>query len=141
MIQVQFYIFKDKSMERYWLYICHVIESAYLEKKNVYIHTDTQSVAEYLDAKLWTFKDTSFIPHTRCTSSMTDCPVLIGLENNTPFDHQDLLINLADEIPSFFRQFKNVKEIVFSEPSVQQSARNRYRYYRDNGCELSIVNI
>lgn len=92
-----------------------------------------------LDDLLWTFRDGSFIPHTLASASNDD-PVVVGFDTSAdacPGTHNDVLINLALEVPSFFSRFDRVAEIVDQDEESRSSARTRYRYYQDRGYQLS----
>ncbi|MCY1459034.1 DNA polymerase III chi subunit, HolC [compost metagenome] len=59
----------------------------------------------------------------------------LGLADNAG-EHHDLLINLGADVPGFVGQFERVAEIVVEEPSIRQSARERFRFYRERGYAL-----
>lgn len=54
----------------------------------------------------------------------------------TPHEHHGLLINLGASVPGFVGQFERVAEIVVEEPAIRQSARERFRFYREQGYAL-----
>ena len=105
------------------------------------IYTDSKEEADRLDTLIWTFKEESFIPHNLYQPDEPFPPAIqIGCDI-TPNTHRDLLINLNLQIPLFYTQFSHVIEIVFSDPHVQQLARERYRQYREQGHELNTLKI
>ena len=54
-----------------------------------------------------------------------------------PFPHDQILVNLRNEIPPFFSRFHRLIEIVSAaDEADKQEARNRFRHYRDRGYEL-----
>ena len=53
-----------------------------------------------------------------------------------PGSENDVLINLASEVPMFFSRFDRVSEIVDADPQVRELGRQRYRFYRDRGYPL-----
>jgi DNA polymerase-3 subunit chi len=63
-------------------------------------------------------------------------PIEIGI-GSEPARMEGVLVNLTNQIPSFYQQFSRVIEIVFSDPAAQQAARDRFRQYREQGCELN----
>lgn len=90
-----------------------------------------------IDDLLWTWKQGSFIPHEIHTDqSPPDCPIVISHNTDLKTDMQDVLINMANEIPLFFSQFDRVTEIVDQDEENRQSARKRYRFYQDRGYPL-----
>jgi DNA polymerase-3 subunit chi len=52
-------------------------------------------------------------------------------------DEHDVLINLADQLPSFFSRFERLIECVDHDPEVKQASRSRFKYYRDHGYPLN----
>lgn len=118
-------------------FACRVTEKAFRLGQAVYLHCPDASRAQTLDDMLWTFRQGSFIPHTRALDD-ADTPVLIG--NAEPPAHcEGLMINLGEEIPLFFSRFERVAEFVTS--ATKQSARGRYKFYQDRGYELETHKI
>lgn len=135
---VDFYVLKEDSGLKSLHFACQLIEKAYQEQQQVYVHTSSQEEAERIDQLLWTFKDDSFIPHHLYQADDTQPPpVRIGFDAAPP--HADLLINLCDKIPAFYQNFGRVIEIVFNDPTVQQSARERFKQYREQQCEINTI--
>ncbi|MNC55534.1 DNA polymerase III subunit chi [compost metagenome] len=64
-----------------------------------------------------------------------DADVVLGLADNAG-EHHGLLINLGASVPGFVGQFERVAEIVVEEPAIRQSARERFRFYREQGYAL-----
>lgn len=98
----------------------------------VHIHTESEAEADSLDRLLWTFDDTSFIPHYKVGQG--DAPVVIGWCEPEFCDR--LLLNMTTKIPSFASSFERIAEIVGGSEDVRQLARGRYRQYKDLGFEL-----
>lgn len=89
---------------------------------------------EALDRLLWQYPDTAFIPHCRNGAEQAArTPVVLSLGDEA-FHHHELLINLHDEAAPFYQRFERVIEIIGTDDAA--SGRDRYRYYRDAGCQL-----
>lgn len=98
-------------------------------------------MAEQLDNLLWTYHDISFIPHELLIDHETQqSPVMIGWKNLFP-QTNEVLLNLASEIPTDVERFARIIEIVSGDGSSRQQARNKYREYRNRGYELHDHNI
>lgn len=133
---IDFYILGTTNEQEAQRFACQLIEKSYAKGQKLYIHTSSLDEASRLDKLLWTFSDTSFLPHHICTDkNVTSAPIQIGFATK-PEHHSEILFNLSREVPQFFNQFNQVIEIVFSEPNVQQLARDRFRQYRESGCEI-----
>lgn len=141
MTQIDFYILGDNSHRDINLMVCRLCEKALAKQMNVFIYTHSQTQAQQLDELLWTFKTNSFIAHTnqldeRITNDSFAYPVIISSERtNDHYNH--LLINLTEKTPSFFQQFKRIAELVGKSEGEKEIARNRYRYYLQQGYTLN----
>lgn len=140
-MKVDFYVLKTNSGLKAWHFVCQLIEQFYQDKKSIYVHTRTHNDATRMDHLLWTFKDISFIPHELYQTKDKTSPIAIGCGETVPLPSQtfDILVNLSMEAPSFYTQFPHLIEIVFSDPNMQQLARERFRYYREQGLTLNTI--
>lgn len=138
---IDFYILEEASNLKSQHFACRLLEDLHQHNEKIYIHTSTRDEAERLDTLLWTFKEDSFLPHNLYDPADEFPPAIqIGCKD-APKDHQHILLNLDRSVPSFYTQFQRVIEIVFSDPNVQQLARDRFKYYRDNGCNITTHKI
>jgi DNA polymerase-3 subunit chi len=90
-----------------------------------------------LNDLLWTFQDISFLPHCLADEARDpySAPVVIGWAGQTPRS-DGVLINLDVQVPDFARGFVRIVETVSPDSPQKQQARDRWRCYRDMGCEL-----
>jgi DNA polymerase-3 subunit chi len=142
MARVDFYILNQAGQHSRQTFACRLAEKAYRLKNTVHIHAGSLGDAERLDELLWTFRDGSFVPHQRITSSADkpESPITIGCENE-PVEPRDLLINLCDDIPSCAGTFARVAELVTSDDDCKQLSRKRFAAYRDQGHTLETHNV
>ena len=151
MTQVDFYILGTSSNDSLLRLACRITEKAIQKKMHVYMHTGGEADTRSLDEMLWTFSQSSFIPHRVVTAqpaSTNGEPVLIGQHDLTeaePTEPQvrqrwDLLINLTAEVPEFFSRYDRVAEVIDADPARRETGRNRYRFYKDRGYELKTHN-
>lgn len=139
MPKVDFYVLEQANAMRAQLHACQLIEKAYADKKNVFVLSPSREDAERFDGLLWTYRDDSFIPHTTLHTVLEDPvpPILIGYTGSAMQPHRDLLINLSQQLPEDYQQWACIAEIVFNDSGVQQLARERYKHYRQQGCEIN----
>jgi len=163
MAQVDFYILTEQSNSNTEDFACKITEKIFKLGHKAYIHTNSKHDAHKIDARLWSFRAGSFIPHSVLDNNQpTDDPITIGYGDfyvidyghpnslsNSKEDHDvnakdsehntmPVLINLSDAIPDFFDQFERITEIVDKKAdSTKFKARERYQYYRDHGCSLN----
>lgn len=139
MARVDFYILNQAGQHSRQTFACRLAEKAYRLNNTVHIQTGSRGDAERLDELLWTFRDGSFVPHERLSSS-PEAPITIGCEDET-VEPRDLLINLCDDIPAFAEAFPRVAELVTSDDDCKQLSRKRFAAYRDKGHTLETHNV
>lgn len=140
-IRIDFYLLGSEQPQDCWLFTCRLIEKAYTKGHKIYIHCSHQNDAELLDELLWTYKADSFIPHNlQGEGPEPPPPVQIGFDKE-PRGFNDIVINLAKEIPPFYRKFKRVIELVPNLESEKEISRSHYKTYRSQGCEIHIHDI
>ena len=136
MTRVDFYIAPEAASDTTMFTACRLAEKAWRHGTQVYIHTASPLQAEQLDTLLWTYRDGSFVPHARRDDEFASAsPVVIGHTDEPPMT-DEMLINIADAVPTFFSRFQRVAEIVGTLESQKVAARDRFRFYRDRGYEL-----
>lgn len=140
MTRIDFYILADSKPLLAAHTACRLAEKAYRLKHAIYIHTSGQPQTSELDMLLWTFRDASFVPHQlHRADAMNDSPIVIGHDTCTDAElatHHQLLINLDQTVPPFFSRFERVAEIVGADETQRNSARERFKFYRERGYEL-----
>ncbi len=114
---------------------CRIAEKAWQQGHRVYLLTASAQAAAAMDDLLWTFKQSSFIPHARIGGEDDGCPVLIGDVDQAP-SGTDVLINLTDSVPACAQHCARVADLVAGDAAARQAGRERYRHYRDSGAEL-----
>ena len=141
MTRVDFYVSNQPGQAARLTLACRIAEKAYQQKHQIYLHAGSAEQAQAIDAQLWTFRAGSFIPHALVGDEMADqCPILIGYEH-TPDSHTDVLINLDQQVPSFFSRFERVAELINQDEETRQQGRDRFRFYRDRGYALETHNL
>lgn len=135
--QVDFYVLAAGNKPD--LFVCRLIEKAFLQNKKIHVHAANQQHAQRLDELLWTFRDESFIPHGLYGDAITPMPaVQIGWEP-TQANHQEVLLNLNNTIPDIAWESLRIIEIVT--PDIKAVSREHYQIYRDKNFELKSHNI
>jgi DNA polymerase-3 subunit chi len=137
MTRVDFYILQDSRPNAAQLFACKLTEKAYKQGRKVYINTASGKQLKQLDELLWTFRDGSFLPHgCYAGEDSGEQPILLGhaIEPDGP---SDVLVNLANDIPTFFSRFDRVAELVGSDDAQREAARERFRFYKDRGYTMN----
>ncbi|MFL2547392.1 MAG: DNA polymerase III subunit chi [Candidatus Rariloculaceae bacterium] len=152
MTQVDFYILGTNSQDSWLRLACRITEKAIKRNLDVYMHSESEADANKLDRLLWTFSQGSFIPHRiigNNTEPPYEEPVLIGCHSpatepatgTEASQKWDVMINLTGEVPEFFSRYDRVAEVVDADPTRRERGRERFRFYRDRGYELTTHNI
>lgn len=91
-----------------------------------------------LDQMLWTQEPLAFIPHVGIDSALAaETPiVLAAAESASRWPHQDMLFNLAADMPPDIETFRLVVEIVGQSEEEKQPARMRWAAYKQKGLTL-----
>ncbi len=136
MTRVDFYVVENPNEHQYGRLVCRLAERAWREGHCVHIHCNEAAAATALDDLLWTYKDTSFLPHALLHACADrDVPITIGCNEDVPPTH-DVLINLGAEVPGFFSRFERVMETTGVDADARTAARRRYRFYQERGYAL-----
>jgi DNA polymerase-3 subunit chi len=134
MTQVDFYVLPQNDIQQRMHYACRLTDKAYRSGHQIYLHTEDEDTALQLDELLWSFKSSSFIPHALFNSDSHES-VNLGW-HDSPGQHNDVLINLTNEVPEFFSRFQRISEIIVQEPKCRDAGRVNFKFYRDRGYPL-----
>ena len=115
---------------------CRLAAKAIQQSNRVLIFAPDERLLKQVDQLLWTTPPTGFVPHCWVHDAVAaDTPVLLAAQlDNTP--HDEILINLGNELPAAFTRFARVLEIVTADEDDRAQARTRFRFYRDRGYAL-----
>ena len=137
MTRVDFYVLDNPDERQHRQLICRLTEKAWHAGRTVHIRCESEESAAALDDLLWTYKDTSFLPHATQDSAAADrVPVTLGHDSQMP-NSTDVLINLAHDVPDYFSRFERVMETTGSDTTARNAARERYRFYQERGYALA----
>lgn len=102
-----------------------------------FVLADDDAEAERVDAYLWTAAPGGFLPHARAESeAAADSPIIVGV-GTPPIDfHPGLLVSWRASAPPFFGSFAHLADISANTPSELRAARERYKFYADQGYPL-----
>lgn len=140
MTRIDFYTLEPDSPGDRFVLTCRLVERVRADGLRVLIHCPDTQLAHHLDRLLWTFRQDSFLPHgivgqasQSVDQSLT--PILISIQG-APEGENQVLINLAAQVPPFFHRFERVCEPIDQDPDVRDAGRIRFRFYRDQGYTL-----
>ena len=131
MTDIDFYVLASNQTAARQHFACRLAHKAWSQNRQVYLHCASEAEAEQIDELLWSFRPDAFLPHALHQTKPNEV-VVCGWEDD-PSPHQDLLINLCNEVPAFYKRFKRLAEILVDHESVLAPARQRFRFYREQG--------
>lgn len=137
MAKADFYILNKSDHSDRLSFLARLTEKALKLGHKIYIHTDTPQQATDIDDYLWSYKIESFLPHGLSNENVPLAPVVIGSSEDCG-PHNDLLINLASQLPSFYKRFNRIAEIVIQNDAILNELRSHYRQIKNDGTEALI---
>lgn len=138
MTQVDFYILNKQSKQDQYIFACRLLEKAQQQGNRVLIQTDNEQSAKELDKLIWEFNPNAFLPHTLLTDTqlVNQSPIAISWQE-TPAHHDDIIINLSQNMPSFYSRFKRYIGIVVQEDQVLAQTRRHFKFLKDRGYQIN----
>jgi DNA polymerase-3 subunit chi len=142
MPNIDFYLLNTSDKEEVYRFLCRLVDKAYQHQQHAYIHASSLEEAQRLDDLLWTFRDTSFIPHQIGETVTMQLPVFVTIAVDKPkLINNDILFNLTHEVPYFFSEFSRIIEVISEEKTDKTQARKKYKIYKEKNCPLITHNI
>ena len=136
---VSFYVLTSDEAPAIDHTACRLAARAFDEGLRTLILVNDESAASHLDDLLWEQPDNRFIPHSRVSAASTvEVRTWIATESDEAHDAQ-LLINLTHGKPDKLDSYDRIFEIV-AKTNTEES-RDKYRFYRSQGCELNTYEI
>jgi DNA polymerase-3 subunit chi len=117
---------------------CELAQRAWGGGRKVALRVPDAATARALDELLWSFDPLAFVPHVMADSPLAaETPVIIGrADAPAPWPHEDVLLNLADDIPAGFERFRMLVEVVGQAEAHKLQARARWKQYKQRDLPL-----
>ncbi|MDP5241197.1 DNA polymerase III subunit chi [Uliginosibacterium sp. 31-16] len=111
---------------------CAITAKAVRQGRKVVVYAPEPGLAKRYDSLLWAAQPLSFVPHVAASSPLAArTPVVMAQAlNDLPYD--DVLINLADDLPDGYERFQLLVEIVAADEAGRSAARARWRFYKEH---------
>ncbi len=138
--RVDFYILSTISDEERFHFACRLIEKVFHLGERIYVHMNDQVSANRMDKLLWSFRDTSFVPHAIVGSDLVD-KVMIGYGGHQSPLESNVWVNLSEQMPLLNPNIKRIVEILPKEGPVTLAGRARYRAYQQQQFEINTHKI
>ena len=122
--------------------VCDVVENEFTNGNKVVVNVSDEEEGKVLDNMLWSWKQSSFIPHSLVTSlsESANDPVLITTDISENVSYETMiLVN-----PTNIEKFDNYNTVIdFAEkynPTKIETDRKRYKLYRDQKFTIETMN-
>lgn len=149
MTRVTFYLLNSQRQNEQQ-FACRLVDKAWRGGLPMHIHTTDENSCKSMDQLLWSWREDSFLPHGIISETQGGAPESLLLAKQSPitlgFDNpvlrsKQLLINLDQDVPPFFKDFSRVCEVVVQNPSQKVVSRAKFRAYRQVGIEPEVHNM
>ena len=134
MTLVGFYVVQTSDPGQRLRVAARLADKAFQRGHRIFINATDEAQAIEINELLWSFRPASFLPHGLHGHEHSET-IAIGW-GQEPNNHNDLLINLQLEIPSFFSRFARVAEVVTQEPDSLAALRKSWTFYKERGYQL-----
>ena len=139
--RVDFYLLSRHTADGKLRAACRLCQKIYTLGHTALIQARDLAQAETLDDLMWTFDQSSFVPHAlNDKATRPNTPIVIGYLQPRS-NQENVLVSLLDEVPDYFDQYSRIAEFVDSTDEDKSKARDRFRVYRERGCALEIHDI
>lgn len=139
--RVDFYLLNRHLTDGQLLGACRLAQKIYTLGHTALVQTMDVEQARALDDLMWTFDQSSFVPHGLDEQeAQLDVPILIGYQ--TPqINNRNVLVSLLGDVPECYEHYPRIVEFVDHTTDDKSKARERFRFYREQGCTLQTHNL
>ncbi len=133
MTEIEFHVNAPDSLA----YTCRLLRKAVRSGAKLVVIAPQDELVR-LDAMLWTFSATEFVPHCldpRDARVRVMSPVMLT-SDAAQAPHHQVLVNLGSSVPTGFERFERLIEVVAQEDEDRLQARVRWKHYLSRGYAL-----
>ena len=119
-------------------YACRLLRKAVGSGAKVVVTAGSDALHR-LDVALWTFAPLEFVPHcqTSANAAVLAASSVVLTSTVSAAPHQQVLVNLGDQVPDGFERFERLIEVVGLQDADRQQARSRWKHYADRGYAIT----
>lgn len=126
------------------LYACRALKKAQRLGMSACVLVETEEDLYSFDERLWSFDNTSFIPHGAAGSAEIRHGAFVIGRRPSELPAADLLVMLTHNAPGnmqdLMKRFSKIIDVVASSGVELEEGRNRYRSYKNQGLQPKVVN-
>ena len=135
MTRIEFFFNVEDKLQK----IAELCGSAVRKGRRLMVYSADAETTVRLEDYLWSSPAVGFLPHCRPGHALAEVTPIIVDHQGEQLVHDDVLINLQSGYPPFFSRFRRLIEIVGLDEADRGAARERYRFYRDRGYEIRLL--
>lgn len=135
MAKVSFYLF-EKSPERQVESTCRLCRKILRQQARIWLHCPDPELQQTLDERLWSFDDSSFIPHG---INQTQASVCISAE--LPQQSDWIVFNFNSQALEAYAKFSHIIEIIENHEAAKVLGREKFKQYRRLGIEPQMFKL
>ena len=137
MTEIKFFFNVDNKIN----FACKLAKKAYEGGRKLVVYAPAPALADEFDRALWTFSQLSFVPHVKSGHPLAAETPIVVARDDAGLAHHEALLNLGDDPPPFFSRFEALREVVLADDEDRARARERARYYKSRGFEVSHMDM
>jgi DNA polymerase-3 subunit chi len=119
-------------------YACRLARKALAADGKLVLLAQDAAQAEALNASLWTFSETDFVPHVMAGDPLAPhTPVIVTADEQAALPHYQMLVNLSGREPAGLDRFERVFELVSTDEQDAADGRKRYANYKQQSYPLT----
>lgn len=133
---------KLQSRDRKLVLLCKWTEKHFQEGRTVAIHAADADQAKKIDKKLWTFKQSSFVPHAIIGEAEEPViePVLIAVGDEEVPESDVLMVASGRDPDGWVGRFPRVYDFAeIYDSDLRLAARERFKTYQDGGYKMKFI--
>jgi len=137
MTEVKFYFNVDSRIHQ----ACKLAKKAIEGGKRLVVFAPLEAIAADFDRQLWTFSPLSFVPHVRASHPLAHTTPVVIADAASSLPHHDALLNLGDDPPPYFSRFEFLREVVSTDATDREKARERLNFYKSRGFTIHTIDM
>ncbi|MEY4591389.1 MAG: hypothetical protein RIR18_284 [Pseudomonadota bacterium] len=124
-----------------WMATCNLLRKAAAQGKNLVVFSRSQGPLDNLDRLLWTFDQTSFVPHCRAETPLASQTPIVLTTSPEVLSSAARVLNLDPDLPPNLDDVDALIEVVGQDDEDRIPARARFRAYKERGYNIQSIDL
>jgi DNA polymerase-3 subunit chi len=119
-------------------YACRLVRKAWGARHRIVLLAEDEEQLAQLDAALWSFSATDFLPHVLAGDTLANqTPIILTDNDEAEMPHTELLVNVSRRTPGCVDRFERMIEVISSAEDDAAAGRKRYVAYKQQAYPLT----